>query len=165
MAIPEGPFLALWSFLPAWVANASPLAISKFVPEGLRKPIDLGKSMADGNRILGDGKTFAGFVFGVLAGTATGALQGNAALGAMLGLGAMVGDTVGSFVRRRLGAKRGEDVPVLNQLDFVAGALLFGSAMRGWSLAEIAAICIITVPMHRLTNWVAYKLGIKEEPW
>lgn len=165
MAILEGPFLALWSFLPAWVANASPLAISKFVPKWFRKPVDLGKSMADGNRVLGDGKTFAGFFSGVAAGTAVGLVQGNPALGGLLGLGAMLGDLAGSFVRRRLGTKRGEDIPVLNQLDFVAGALLLGSAARVWSLAEIAAICVVTLPLHRLTNWMAHKLGIKAEPW
>lgn len=157
--------VALWSFLPAWVANASPLAISKFVPKGFRKPIDLGKNMADGNRVLGDGKTFVGFLAGVAAGTAVGLVQGNPVLGGLLGLGAMLGDLAGSFVRRRLGTKRGEDIPVLNQLDFVAGALLLGSAAREWSLLEIAAICAVTLPLHRLTNWVAHKLGIKAEPW
>lgn len=165
MAIPEGLFLAVWSFLPAWLANSAPLLISKMVPKKFRKPIDLGKSLADGNRMLGDGKTFTGFLAGIAAGTAVGLVQGNPTLGGLLGLGAMLGDTAGSFVRRRLGAKRGENVPVLNQLDFVAGALLLSSQIWHWGAAEIAAICIITVPMHRLTNWVAYKLGIKAEPW
>lgn len=157
--------LALWQFLPAWFANSCPLAVSKLIPEKLRIPIDLGLRFPDGNRLLGDGKTVPGFIAGVAAGLIVGLLQGNALLGALLGLGAMSGDTLGSFVRRRMGLPRGADVPILNQLDFVAGALFLSYPARAWSLPEIAVICVLTVPVHRITNWAAHKMGIKGEPW
>lgn len=127
--------------------------------------MDLGLRFPDGNRLLGDGKTVLGFIAGVAAGGIVGLLQGNAHLGVLLGLGAMSGDTIGSFVRRRMGLPRGADVPILNQLDFVAGALLVSFIARGWSFPEIAVICILTLPLHRITNRVAHRFGIKEEPW
>ncbi len=161
----EGLLLAVLQFLPAWLANSAPLAMSRFVPHALRVPMDFGLKASDGNRLLGEGKTIPGFFAGIVAGWIVGLLQGNATLGALLGLGAVVGDAAGSFVRRRMGLPRGADVPILNQLDFVAGALLFSSLARAWSLPEIAAICVLTIPMHRLTNWIAYKAGIKGEPW
>lgn len=161
----EGMLLAVWQFLPAWLANSAPLAISRFVPRTLRVPMDFGLKAGDGNRLLGDGKTVLGFFAGIAAGGLVGLLQGNALLGVLLGLGAMTGDAAGSFVRRRMGLPRGADVLILNQLDFVAGALLFASLARSWGVIEMAAICVLTIPMHRLTNWIAYKAGIKGEPW
>lgn len=165
MNVPEGLLLAVWQFLPAWLANSAPLAISRFVPRTLRVPMDFGLNAGDGNRLLGEGKTVLGFFAGIAAGWIVGLLQGNASLGALLGLGAMTGDAAGSFVRRRMGLVRGADVPILNQLDFVVGALLFSSLERSWNIIELVAICVLTIPLHRLTNWIAYKAGIKGEPW
>lgn len=156
---------ALWQFLPAWFANSCPLAVSRLIPEKFRIPVDFGLRFSDGNRLLGDGKTIPGFIAGVAAGWLFGLLQGDAYLGLLLGFGAMTGDAAGSFVRRRMGLARGTDVPVLNQLDFVAGALLFSSLARSWSVVEMAAICVLTIPLHRFTNRAAHKLGIKGEPW
>src|SRR5881397_738345 len=61
-AIPQ----ALWFFLPAFVAN--PMA----VVFGGGRPIDLGRTLRDGERLFGDGKTWRGLV----GGTASGAVLG-----------------------------------------------------------------------------------------
>src|SRR5437762_537552 len=63
-AIPQ----ALWFFLPAFIAN--PMA----VVFGGGPPIDLGRSLSDGQRIFGDGKTWRGLVGGTLAGAILGLL-------------------------------------------------------------------------------------------
>lgn len=57
---------ALWLFLPAYVANMSPVFSAKLMPKWSR-PIDGGKTREDGTRILGDGKTWRGLVGGALA--------------------------------------------------------------------------------------------------
>lgn len=165
MAALDGILAAVWWFLPAWFANSVPLLLSRFVPERMRVPIDMGLRFSDGNRVLGDGKTVFGFLAGVAAGGIFGLVQGDVLFGALLGLGAMTGDAAGSFVRRRMGLSRGADVPILNQLDFVAGALLLSSVAKTWSLLEIVVICVLTLPLHRLTNWASYKMGLKGEPW
>lgn len=53
---------ALWLILPAYIANASALLIGGGVP------IDFGKNWKDGNRILGDGKTWRGLISGAFIG-------------------------------------------------------------------------------------------------
>src|SRR5256886_10801535 len=58
VAIPQ----ALWFFLPAYVAN--PMA----VVFGGGTPIDFGRTLRDGERLFGDGKTWRGLVGGTLAG-------------------------------------------------------------------------------------------------
>ena len=158
---------ALWFILPAYVANATPVVL------GGGKPIDAGKKFTDGRPIFGAGKTVQGFVAGLAAGTFVGLLQGIAegtllhfiALGFLLALGALLGDLLGSFVKRRLGIERGGAAPGLDQLSFVIVALLAASplALPSWEI--VLTIIIITLPIHLATNFGGYKLGLKSRPY
>jgi CDP-2,3-bis-(O-geranylgeranyl)-sn-glycerol synthase len=83
----------------------------------------------------------------------------------------MCGDVGASFLKRRSGRERGAAFPGLDQLDFVAGALLLAFLVApGWatavfSLPVVAAVVVITPVLHVATNVVAYALGVKNEPW
>ncbi len=158
---------ALWFILPAYVANATPVVL------GGGRPIDAGKKFIDGRPIFGAGKTVQGFIAGLAAGTFVGLFQGIAAgtlshylaLGFLLALGALLGDLLGSFIKRRLGIKRGGAAPGLDQLSFVVVALLAASplALPSWEI--ILTIIIITLPIHLATNFCGYKLGLKSKPY
>jgi CDP-2,3-bis-(O-geranylgeranyl)-sn-glycerol synthase len=153
--------------LPAYIANSVPV-----LSRG-KHPLDFGRCMSDGRRILGDGKTFEGLLFGLFFGTLAGILGGLligeiayfALLSFMLALGALVGDMVGAFIKRRLGIARGAPAPVLDQLDFVIGALLFVSPFYPLALEQILFIILVTPPIHLFMNFMAYKLGLKPNPW
>jgi hypothetical protein len=69
---------ALWLFLPAYVANMSPVFSAKLVPRWTA-PIDGGRTARDGTRILGPGKTWRGLVGAMLAGALTALFMGWAA--------------------------------------------------------------------------------------
>jgi CDP-2,3-bis-(O-geranylgeranyl)-sn-glycerol synthase len=58
---------ALWLFLPAYVANMSPVFSSKLIPKW-SAPIDGGRMAKDGKRVMGDGKTWRGLAGGAVAG-------------------------------------------------------------------------------------------------
>ena len=158
---------ALWFILPAYVANATPVLL------GGSRPIDAGKKFIDGRPIFGAGKTVRGFIAGLAAGTFVGLLQGIAegtllhflTLGFLLALGALLGDLLGSFIKRRLDIKRGDAAPGLDQLSFVVVALLAASplALPSWEI--ILTIIIITLPIHLATNFGGYKLGLKSRPY
>ena len=150
---------AIWFFFPAYVANATPVVL------GGGKPIDLGKKFIDGRRILGDGKTFRGFILALAAGTLVGAFQARPVLGLIMSLGAMLGDMAVSFLKRRLGMERGAPLPVGDQLDFVAGAVALTNLVAVIPLDYIIAIVVVTPPIHLGTNALAYALGLKERPW
>ncbi len=149
---------ALWFILPAYVANATPVVL------GGGPPLDGGKNFIDGRRILGDGKTVRGFVCGLIAGVVVGALQKRWLTGTLLALGALLGDLLGSFIKRRLGIERGGALPGLDQLGFVAVALLLASPVEAPGWAAVAAILLITPVLHLATNFVGYKLGLKSRP-
>jgi CDP-2,3-bis-(O-geranylgeranyl)-sn-glycerol synthase len=85
-------------------------------------------------------------------------------------LGALFGDLAGAFLKRRLGIAPGDLLPIIDQVDFVIGAILFSLpffslplTITYWELA--VAVIIITPPIHLLTNFLAYKLKLKENPW
>ncbi len=158
---------ALWFILPAYVANATPVVL------GGGRPIDAGKKFIDGRPIFGAGKTVQGFIAGLAAGTFVGLFQGIAAgtlshylaLGFLLALGALLGDLLGSFIKRRLGIKRGDAALGLDQLSFVVLALLAASPLTLPSWEIVLTIIIITLPIHLATNFGGYKLGLKSRPY
>lgn len=61
---------ALLFFLPAYVANMSPLLVAKVIP-GWKAPIDGGRLAKDGKPLLGKGKTWRGLVGGTVLGAVT----------------------------------------------------------------------------------------------
>jgi CDP-2,3-bis-(O-geranylgeranyl)-sn-glycerol synthase len=156
---------------PAYCANAVP------VIAGGGTPIDFGRNFFDGKPILGKNKTFKGFFFGLVVGTAVGYLESislgyppeNSGLlfGFVVSLGALFGDLAAAFLKRRLGKAPGDLLPVIDQVDFIVGAILFSylfyPSLLSWEL--VITVLIITPPIHLLTNFVAYKLGLKKNPW
>jgi len=155
---------ALKFIFPAYCANAVP------VIAGGGPPLDLGRKFFDGKPILGKNKTFRGFFFGLAIGIMVGLLEsilfGYPLLFSLLSpLGALMGDLAGAFLKRRLGIAPGGLLPIVDQVDFVVGAILFSLPLTVmyWELA--IAVLIITPPIHLFTNFLAYKLKLKNNPW
>jgi CDP-2,3-bis-(O-geranylgeranyl)-sn-glycerol synthase len=153
---------------PAYCANAIP------VIAGGGLPMDFGKNFLDGKPIFGKNKTFRGFFLGLAVGTAVGLAESAVfskdypvLFGFLLSLGALFGDLAGAFLKRRLGISPGGLLPVVDQVDFIAGAIVFSLPLSlnsfSWELAIM--VLIITPPIHLLTNFAAYKLGLKSNPW
>jgi CDP-2,3-bis-(O-geranylgeranyl)-sn-glycerol synthase len=172
---------ALWAMLPAYVPN------NAAVLAGGGRPIDGGRRWG-GRRLLGDGKTWRGTAVGTAVGVALAlALDAvNAAVSGVLSvslpafslpaavglaLGAMCGDIAASFLKRRSGRERGAPFPVVDQLDFVVGALALATVLDfGWvsdvfTPAVLVVILVVTPLLHVGTNAIAYALGVKDEPW
>jgi CDP-2,3-bis-(O-geranylgeranyl)-sn-glycerol synthase len=149
---------------PAYCANAAP------VLAGGGSPMDFGKNFVDGRRVFGKNKTFRGFFFGLAIGIFVGAVEvvlfDYPLLFAVLSpLGALFGDLAGAFLKRRLNIAPGELLPVVDQVDFVVGAIVFSLPLSIISLELAVAMLIITPPIHLLTNFAAYKLKLKNNPW
>jgi len=131
----------------------------------------MGKKLGDGERVLGDHKTFRGFIGGLLVGTIVGLFcsyvfsKNLLTIAVSASLGALLGDLVGAFLKRRLQIKPGDALPVVDQLDFVVGAVLCVSLFSEISLPVVLIILLVTPPIHFLTNVGAYALGLKEHYW
>jgi CDP-2,3-bis-(O-geranylgeranyl)-sn-glycerol synthase len=158
---------ALKFIFPAYCANATP------VLAGGGTRMDFGKNFFDGKRIFGNNKTFRGFFFGWGIGFGVGLVEGlvfgfqnyPVLFSLLIPVGALLGDLTGAFIKRRLGIKPGGLLPIVDQIDFVVGAIVFSVplAMVNWELA--VTVLLITPPIHLFTNFLAYKMKLKRNPW
>ena len=170
----------LYFILPAYFANGGALAF------GGGTPVDLKKTDSKGNRWIGDGVTWRGLAAGTIIGVITGIIQGCIApmilpmvkpyliapiitdipngilIGFLLGFGALLGDAIGSFIKRRLEIGRGKPAPILDQLDFMIVALILVSFVVELNWTFIAIALILTLIIHLIANTGAYLLGLKD---
>lgn len=174
---------AIYFALPIYLGNSAPVFM-KWLPFG-GQPLDGGK-MYKGERLLGKNKTWRGLfvaiIFGILsiylqrylqqassffASISLFDYQTNKALllGGLMGFGAIVGDAVKSFFKRRYHHKPGSPWFPFDQLDLVIGGLAL-SVFIYWPGYEIVIILILVTPLlHFLANYLSYKVGIKDVPW
>lgn len=168
-------------FLPALIANSSPLIIRNLLKNYSFRPIDRNKILSNGERVLGSNKSWEGLAAGVFGGTLVGFayvyLLGSIhwiLYGFLMGLGAMLGDLLNSFFKRRLKIRPGDPFIPLDQLTFLYGAYLLiipfrsaylGTYIKELTLADIAMATYLVMILHPLTNLIAYLLRLKNEPW
>ena len=151
-------------------------------------PIDGGKNWRDGNRLLGDGKTWNGLIGGSLTSgllcVLIVAIMGDPPntsdiqseifahpltgyegswfdiyppyiaafiLGTFLGFACLVGDSIGSFFKRRRGMKREGNIsskaPLLDTLPFAIMVFLWGQLFLGDSLLSQSELILPMIIM------------------
>ncbi|HEV2167016.1 MAG TPA: CDP-archaeol synthase, partial [Thermoplasmata archaeon] len=169
------PARVLWVLTTPFLANAFAT-----LPKGRGPPMDFGRIWRrDGRRVLGSSKTWSGFLFGTFAAVPFGLLQaylillappslaivptfGPSVLAAtplvlLLSGGALTGDAIGSFVKRRLGRPSGARTFLLDQLPFVllpvgVGFVAFPSVFVPvfGNLEALVWLLVFTLGMHAL---------------
>lgn len=158
----------LWFFLPAILANMTPVMVHYFnLTPALYKPLDGGFSL-QGKRIFGEHKTVRGLFWGTIVGSLVGWLQAGfsangAVLGALLGFGALFGDATKSFIKRRWSFVPGESWPPFDQIDFVLGAALFMWPWRVLTLPDIFLACVLIGIGSYIISVTAFFVGLKKE--
>lgn len=83
-------------------------------------------------------------------------------LGGWLGLGALVGDMVKSFFKRRLGIKPGAMFQPWDGIDYMIGAIIFMLPWYNGGVIEYIFLLIIGPLLSLLMNICAYRIGWKE---
>jgi CDP-2,3-bis-(O-geranylgeranyl)-sn-glycerol synthase len=177
------------TLLPAMTANT----FAPFIGGGI--PVDLGMKRRDGRRYLGDGKTWSGFIGGTCLASTLGlllmviihflgiadindGLWGSFPLSILiiisLACGSLVGDMIGSFIKRALDRPRGTKTPLLDQWDYLIGTTIFVIPFFNWGFdtfiadnSWIALILFLGVAWlaHTIANIIGYWIGVKNEPW
>lgn len=167
-------FLLLLVLIPIYVANSVPVVL------GGGPPLDFNKNFFDGRRLLGDGKTIRGFIAGVICGSLAGVFIADfyhvpffadkkaQVFGAIaLSFGTMIGDSLGSFIKRRAGVGNGKPF-LLDTVFFLIVALVFAypfAAPEMYAPENLLFFFGLTVILHPLTNFFANRAGLKNVPW
>ena len=86
-------------------------------------------------------------------------------LGLLMGSGALIGDAVKSFFKRRLGIAPGAKFIPFDQTDFAIGALAFTMLFFGISWKLFFASILLSFLLHIITNHIAFWLKMRDEKW
>lgn len=177
----------LYFFLPAYFTNMTPpLAKKAGVFNFLNKPVDFNKKFGEGP-ILGSHKTWRGIILGIAVGILATYFQSwlyrfpfiqkisffdyrkenILLLGFLLSGGAVFGDLVFAFLKRRLELKPGAKFLPFDQTNYVIGAALF------FSLTEFFEIDILVWPtlfilsffLHIIVNRAGFRLKLHQAKW
>jgi CDP-diglyceride synthetase len=180
----------LWLAVPVIVAGLVHLVVLRLdlLPGLRRMPIDGGATFR-GRRLFGDNKTWRGAL--VTIGCTTIAAWAMAGLneccwhlptlvpfaeaqplawGALLGTGYIVGELPNSFAKRQLGIAPGASGQgiagrvfwVIDQIDSLAGMLLFVAPIWHPSPGLLALIVAIMLVGHPVSAWIMVLFGLKD---
>lgn len=171
---------SLWFLLPAGAANMAPVFAAKAMP-ALAAPVDGGLEIR-GRRLFGDHKTWRGIAVGILASTIVFAVQKELSAqawakglswidyasapmltGPLLGMGALGGDLVKSFVKRQLDIAPGRSWIPFDQIDWLIGLLLVASILSEITAAQGATVLLVGTILHFATKIIGSWLHLHRE--
>jgi CDP-2,3-bis-(O-geranylgeranyl)-sn-glycerol synthase len=170
----------LWFLVTPGAANMAPVLARHLFP-AWDQPLDGGRTFR-GRRILGDHKTVRGVVCGMIVAAVVYQAQeiacerweGVRALvivephgawfGALLGAGALGGDLVKSFAKRRIGVAPGRPWIPFDQVDWIAGALAVAAPFAHLDLPFVALALLLGPAASALTRWIGWRMRLNPEP-
>ena len=171
---------SLWLSLPAYIANTVPVLVQRMPI--LNTPVDFGMQFG-GKPLFGAHKTYRGFFFGIVSAILVVYLQtwlfmsdawaqevslfsyrefSPVLVGLLLGGGALTGDLVKSFFKRRVGVTSGTSWFPFDQIDYMIGALLFLSIIYVPSALHMLVMIVVGLVLTLLSSYVGFFLGMKE---
>ena len=172
---------AFYFMLPAYFANMAPVIVKNLF-KSTAIPLDFNKTL--GNKpVLGKNKTLRGLIFGILFAIFIAFFQfllfkndflleislidysNWIVFGFLMGSGAMIGDTIKSFFKRRLSYKPGQPFVPFDQIDFVLGALALTALFFDLTLEIFAGSLLLTFALHITVNHIAFYMKIRSEKW
>lgn len=158
----------VYLMLPIYIANMAPPFVKYW--HWWNRPIS--------ERWFGSHKTVLGFSVGIAAAILTTLVQSRIHwhgdlvnyeqwlfLGLACGCGAMVGDSLKSYFKRRLQIASGRSWIPADQLDFVLGGLLVLSFWVRLSWLDVITIVTLSFVGDIIVNHLSFQLGIRDTRW
>ena len=183
-------FSCLWYLLPAALGNhvascGNRLWLPQIFRNGLAKlaiPVDFGIKWR-GKEILGKNKTWRGLIVGAITGIVVAGVQAILFLntnffkmntlvdygsvnfvlfGFLMGLGALSGDLIKSFIKRRLDKPSGKPWFPWDQLDWILGAIILSSIVYVPPVISAAVTAVLYVGVHLCSDRIVCRMGLKK---
>lgn len=170
----------LWLFLPGLVANMMPVFANRFnwLP-ALNIPLDQERHW-QGARLLGPNKTVRGLLLGIFSGAFVALAQYHLgsnipqplviknpamalAWGALLGCGALGGDAMKSFIKRRMQIPPGQSWWPWDQIDIALGMVIVSAPFVRLTSVEILLSIVVIGSMMMIVSSIGVYSGIKKQ--
>jgi CDP-archaeol synthase len=147
-------------------ANTGPLVANKLLAERWTVPIDGGVVLADGAPLFGRSKTLRGLLIGILAPTLAAPVLGHSLVdGALIGSGAMAGDLLSSFCKRRMKLAPSSRASGLDQIpEALLPAWLVRDAF-GLSIGELVLVVIAFFGFEIALSKLAFHFHLRDRPY
>lgn len=158
--------LFLHLFLLIIVANGTPILLRYLFKKRFAYPFDLGYGFLDGKRLLGDSKTWRGIIGAFVITSLLSLLIGYSFLtGLLIAFGAMIGDLISSFIKRRLSMRTSSRALVLDQVpESLLPALL---VMQTFYLTPLTIFFLVLLfcIFELAFSTVLFKIGVRRRPY
>jgi CDP-2,3-bis-(O-geranylgeranyl)-sn-glycerol synthase len=147
-------------------ANTAPLVAKRLMGTRWNRPLDGGRLFVDGRPLLGPSKTIRGVLAALLACLLLAPVVGlPAAAGALLAVGAMTGDAVSSFTKRRLGLQPSGQAYGLDQVPESLVPLLLVQAVLPVPLAVVIGATVVFLLLEPPLARMTHRLGWRDQPY
>lgn len=130
------------------------------------RAIDGGLRLKDGRFLFGPSKTIRGIVSSVIATTLVAPAVGlTFPTGGLIALGAMTGDLISSFIKRRVGLEPSSRATGLDQIPEALLPCLLLSTMVPLTLADIVAVVLLFLGGEIIFSQALFRAGIRDRPY
>jgi CDP-2,3-bis-(O-geranylgeranyl)-sn-glycerol synthase len=148
------------------VANGAPILAENLLQDRCKTPVDFGLRLFDGRPLFGRSKTWRGLL-AALAAAVVGAVAFGLSpeTGVWLGVGAMSGDLLSSFAKRRLGIPPSGMALGLDQIPEVLIPLLLVRSELALQAREVIALTALFIVIELLLSRVLFRLHIRKRPY
>jgi CDP-2,3-bis-(O-geranylgeranyl)-sn-glycerol synthase len=148
------------------VANGTPIIAKKFLGPVGAWPLDGGVAFLDGQPLFGPSKTLRGVLLSIVVTTVAAPIIGlSLSTGAMIAVGAMLGDLFSSFVKRRLGRVPSSRAIGLDQVPESLLPLLFCRTALDLTLVDIAVCVAAFFVCELVLSRILYRLHVRDRPY
>lgn len=155
------------AFLFILVANSAPILIRSLpLFEKFTQPLDCHLRFMDGRRLLGDTKTWRGMLAAIILTSVVSALlQTGWLTGAVVGLLAMLGDSLSSFSKRRFGMAPSAMAIGIDQIPESLLPLIYlhYSWQLGW--LRVCLLVLVFIILELALSRLLYRMHIRKRPY
>lgn len=147
-------------------ANSAPVLAKKLFGQSLSYPVDGGFAFIDGRPIFGPSKTIRGLVVAAIASSVCAIILGLAwTTGLVLGLAAMAGDLISSFLKRRMGFPPSSMVLGLDQIPESLLPALVSMNLMALTAGDVVLIVALFFIGELILSRLLFRAHVRDQPY
>ncbi len=148
------------------VANGAPIIARKLLLDVAACPLDCGRNFLDGKPLFGISKTVRGLISSLLCTALAAPLLGlSVSIGLTIAVGAMLGDLLSSFIKRRLSIAPSRMALGLDQIPESLIPLLLVQSQLNLCAEMIVLIVVLFLILELILSRILFYMGIRDKPY